>query len=700
MAAQRRRTPTRSAALSGAPLPKGARIPRPALIISLARTIFIGALVLFFASPPLLSWAHAHTHEQHGGGLLSLLVPGSHPGARAAGDQSDTGIPDDSDPIAPLLAAAAISILTPRIVADLGKIGILGAALMLGEALLACWGMAKQRRALPRIPITYLLVRATQPSTSGAAGRMGTSSTPSGDQFFRAVQQAIPPGSRSERFAGKAPWIAFTLSGIPDKPIELGMSVADPDAQRRVETAAALRAMLQGQLGGAQIDSVADPLQAALTPGARLAWREYGLILPSHYPLRFLDDIAGSDLLGPLIAALAPRGTRYTEAQIIVRPANRFALNWGWRGHATALLLRLQAKADYALIEDSKRVEAKLDAAPFEATVRIVAVAEGANVDAALEMALNQVAEVLGQYHQRTSHHLQTLMAIGAGTAAITPDMRPRAVHTRAPRFAPPPELLLPLRPWRAPDILTSIEIAGLWHAPSSALGSLIRWLPCTIIAPPPHAYIPSGRTDRIMVGMARRADGTTSPIGPTLRDLRPPLHITAGMGAGKSRALANICQQCVAHGYILLDGKGDDQGGSLAATVRNAIPLEDECRLIIFDILDTDWPIGLNPLAGIDLKKPGAKDQALGQIMAIFARLDPATWGKAPAMKEFVQMATLLILEGEPHPTLAHVKQCLLDAIYRERLLPHCTNVDVLTFWTLTFPSQGEQQRTSLHAL
>ena len=47
---------------------------------------------------------------------------------------------------------------------------------------------------------------------------------------------------------------------------------------------------------------------------------------------------------------------------------------------------------------------------------------------------------------------------------------------------------------------------------------------------------------------------------------------------------------------------------------------------------------------------------------MAIFARLDPAPWGKAPAMKEFVQMATLLILEGEQHPTLAHVKQCLLD--------------------------------------
>ena len=31
---------------------------------------------------------------------------------------------------------------------------------------------------------------------------------------------------------------------------------------------------------------------------------------------------------------------------------------------------------------------------------------------------------------------------------------------------------------------------------------------------------------------------------------------------------------------------------------------------------------------------------------------------------------------------------------------MPQCTNPDVLTFWTVTFPSQGEQQRTSLHTL
>ncbi|HET9223409.1 MAG TPA: ATP-binding protein, partial [Roseiflexaceae bacterium] len=596
--------------------------------------------------------------------------------------------------------------LTPSVVVALDKVGILGVCLMLGEVLLACWGMWKQRRIMPRVPITYLLVRAAMPSFSPSSGRMGAPSTPSGDQFFRAIQLAIPRGTRRERFAGRAPWVAFTLTGIPDKPIEMGIVVADPKDTRRTETAMAIRAIIQGQLPGAQVDAVSDPFLAALTPGVTLAWREYGLKLPPHFPLRFLDDIEGSDVLGPFASSMAPRGSLRTEAQIIVRPADSWVLNWGWRGHATALLLKLAAKADYALTDDTRTIEAKLDAAPFEVTIRIAVVADGPAASAQLELGLNQIAEVLGQYHQRTSHHVQTLVQIGAGhfmigaTGQDNAHSTPTVVHTRAPRFAPPPEMLLPLRTWRMPDMLTSIEIAGFWHLPTGGLGNLVRWLPCKILPPPPHAYISPGRADRIMVGMARRADGTIGPVGPTLRDVRPPMHITAGMGAGKSRALANICQQAIPHGYILLDGKGDDQGGSLAATVRNSIPLEDEHRLIIFDILDTDWPIGLNPLAGIELKKPGAKDQALGQIMAIFARLDPATWGKAPAMKEFVQMATLLVLEGEPKPTLAHVKQCLLDASYRVTLIPHCTNPDVLTFWTVTFPDQGETQRTSLHAL
>ena len=159
-----------------------------------------------------------------------------------------------------------------------------GVCLMLGEALLAVWGMARQRRNLPRTPITYLLCaprcRASARLPGGWAGR----STPSGDQFSARIQQALPHGTRSDRYAGTAPWVAFTLTGLPDRPIELGMVVADRRSQRRAETANAVRAIIQGQLLGAQLDEAPDPLASAHAPGVTVAWREYGLKLPAALP--------------------------------------------------------------------------------------------------------------------------------------------------------------------------------------------------------------------------------------------------------------------------------------------------------------------------------------------------------------------------------------------------------------------------------
>jgi hypothetical protein len=170
-------------------------------------------------------------------------------------------------------------------------------------------------------------------------------------------------------------------------------------------------------------------------------------------------------------------------------------------------------------------------------------------------------------------------------------------------------------------------------------------------------------------------------------------------MGGGKTRLLMNICAQAIPLGFILLDGKGDDTDGCLAARMLQHIPLADERRVIFFDIFDTAWPIGLNPLAGIDFKRPGAKDQALGQITAIFARIDP-NWGTSPGMQEYVLNAALLVVDGQEHPTLAHIKQALLDARYRARLLTRCTNPEVRMFWEVEYPQHGERQKSSLFAL
>lgn len=272
-------------------------------------------------------------------------------------------------------------------------------------------------------------------------------------------------------------------------------------------------------------------------------------------------------------------------------------------------------------------------------------------------------------------------------------------VTTRGPRLSPPSPVLLPWRPWAPPALLSSTEFGSMWHLPSVEMKTLIAWLPNRYLPAQPHAFIADGANDRIVLGYARRSDGTEAPVGPSLRALRQVLHLTAGMGAGKSRALANIAKQLIPNGFILMDGKGDD-AGCLAETVRLYLPIEVEHRLMIVDPIDADWPIGLNPFYGINLNQAGGTTQALGLVMAILMRLDAETMKKSMGMIQYMQMAVVLIVEGEPAPTFASLKQALEDEGYRAKLLPKCTNIEVKNFWENTFPNLSEQQKNSLSAL
>jgi hypothetical protein len=663
---------SRPRALAGAAAqPRGMRRPRPGLPLALLRALIFTALGLTLLREPL-------TH------LAAELARS--PERRAdTSEQLDLPAPPEPALLGALLLEAALHEELRPLLSLTALAGLLG---MAAELLFAGAALALQDRAA-RSGREGIYLRVLLPRNTGAPGA-GASAKPD-PELFRVLAGGL---SSRGRLLGQAPWCTFVLGAAPDEPAELGVYVAG-SARQRERFVALLHGTIGGLSPGAVVEPEADPLLGANTVGGHVAWREYGLALPPEYPLRQLDGATASDLLGPLTTAIGPRDARYVELQLAVRPFGGvagWALNRGWRGRATALKLLLEQKGDYALAPDVTALESKLAGAPFEVTIRVVAVAD---TPTGASAALDRVGDALGAYQARTATRLQRLTPLRSGQG------KGGSMLLRAPRFAPPPHFLLPIRPWRDPDILTPPELAGLWHLPTPALGSLVRWLGARRIAAPPHAFVdPAAPGKRIVVGHARRADGRVAPVGPTLRDLRQVLHLTAGMGAGKSRLLANLCAQFMPYGFTLIDGKGDDVGSSLITTVRRLIPPADEGRLVILDALDGAWPVGLNPLAGVEVARPGGADLALGQVLALFARLDPETWSRAPGMSQFAQMATLLVLEGEPRPTLAHVKQALLDERYRERLLPRVTNAEVADFWRVTFPRLGEGQRSSRDAL
>lgn len=664
--AQRRTTTRRSGGGSRpAPQPRGARPPQPGLFAVCMRLIWWLILGLTFGGDWLLT-------------------------------QSGAPAPDD------LIHQAYNAFLQwsqgPEAHRSLLAISWLYIALMTGEGISVLCLKYLQRWNMARAEVLVLRVR-TPPNTN----RIGSHESRTPDQdFFRAIAGAIP--STGHWFGGNS-WVTFTLSRQPDQPVDLLIAIGSRKPQHRLRIKNALTNTVLGFFPDARVDSypykeMDDPFTQAVVPGRVVVWREWGLQLPSQYPLRQLDDTDGTntDLLAPLLTALQPQGTTHlAEVWITIYPSSSWALNRGWRARATALKLSLEAKHDYALSNDGKLLEAKLQAAPFVTSVQALAVAD---TNESANSSLDAIHDSLGGYQARTGSRLQRLIELRRRTVRLPTSNRAlRLLQVRAPRpLLPSATLFLPIKLWRAPDILSSVELGGLWHLPTPALGQLVRRLPCKILPAPPHAFV-AGKEDRVAWGWARRSNGDRDLVGPTLFDMRQVAHGTAGMGAGKSRFGANFFLQCKDYGILLGDGKGDD-AGNLAETCRRLLTLEDEDRLVLLDVLDAEWPVGMNPLAGVDLRKPGGVDQVYGQIEAVFARLDPETWGRAPRMKQFLRMSALLVLEGERYPTLAAVKQALIDKAYREKLLPYITNTEVRTFWEVTYPESGDAARPSLDGL
>jgi hypothetical protein len=510
-----------------------------------------------------------------------------------------------------------------------------------------------------------------------------------------ALMRMVHGGMAKRFWMHPAPPYTLLISGAPDLPAELGALIGGaPDDQHRA--LGVLDGAVRSSAPGAQINVTDDPLIAAATPGRWIAWQRFGLALPPAYPLHTPALVVEHELAGVLLAAVRPHGSVvHAGLEIALRPQGGmtgWALGKQWRARAMALKLTLEQRQDYALAPDIAAIEAKLGDAAFEATIVATAVA-GQRDDAIA--ALRAIGDALGAFQQRTASRLQRLVPLArASVRQITAGQEMQIVsHLRTPPVSHPPTLLLPFRLWCGPDILSAGEVGYLWNLSAPQSNGLMRCDPCRRIAAPPHAFC-ADDPERIIVGYAAHTDGHNVPVGPTLRDLRQILHLTAGMGAGKSRLLANLCQQLIPHGFMLIDGKGDDRGGSLVDVVRQLIPITDEGRFILLDPLDTAWPIGLNPLAGADVTQPGGADLALGQILATFARIDPDTWARSPGMQQFARMAALLVLEGETHPTLAHVKQALIDEAYREELLRSVRNIEVASFWRETYPRLGEGQR------
>jgi len=691
------------------------------------RLVVLACVVLLWQLDPMIEWSNHLRQPLPSAGAEERLIAM----ARNAG----------ADVLLTLAMPPAIPII-----AGIAAIGMLWLLVSLIAHLVV---LAIQRK--PRVDGRYLAVHPLrEPAHSSQAA------TP------RAIWDALLPFC-TEGSAHKNAPLALTLHAQPDRRVELGMVLAGGHTARRAQRAPAggsvppdsllvglaqdVAAAIQGCDADCSVRPADDPLQAVLTPGRVLLWEELRLTGSADVPLRLPDP---ADALIPVLAAAMrpPAGIVALEVQFvpIVRPES---LQADWRQRGRRRLYRLQRRRWLSNGLDPVALGHKLEEQRVDLTIRLVAVAEPGMAAAAspalaslrrpfaplqssggrtaqrldraglanprratlarrplpyeyLPVGLMLISTVLALWLRLPILVIQGMVLLTALVSAGGVRSRRVAiarVRARAARLMPVSWGLLPIPVWAPPAVLSVTEAASCWTIPAPGRRDHLVTTLCRVLPVPAQLLVPTDAQDWLTLGVARRHDGVLAPVGLPIRSLRQILHLTAGVGTGKSQACAAMARQLLPHGLFLLDGKGDDQDGSLATTVRRLVPLDDEARLVIIDPLDADWPIGLNPLAAIDAQDPAGMARGLGTVLSILARLDPK-WSEATGMRQYAQMASALLIETVPTPTLAAIKQVLQDEAYRNQLLDRCANVEVLTFWRQTFPKTSAQQKSSLDAL
>jgi len=109
---------------------------------------------------------------------------------------------------------------------------------------------------------------------------------------------------------------------------------------------------------------------------------------------------------------------------------------------------------------------------------------------------------------------------------------------------------------------------------------------------------------------------------------------------------------------------------------------------VILFDVSDTDFPLGFN------LFQANSEDErnlVASGIVATFNKLFGNSWG--PRL-EYILRNVVLSLVEYPNATLMHILRVLIDKNFREEVVSNVKDSVVLKFWRTEFDKWNDKQR------
>lgn len=244
------------------------------------------------------------------------------------------------------------------------------------------------------------------------------------------------------------------------------------------------------------------------------------------------------------------------------------------------------------------------------------------------------------------------------------------------------------LRLARSTHILSVADVAALWHLPQANdvadLPFVERSRARTLLAP---AALAASESGAFRVGSSMHA-GHILPVHlPSDATRRNTLAI-AKTGKGKSTLLLSLARAALADrtsGLVLIDPHGD-----LAETALALIPDHRRDDVLLVDLGDRAYPIGLNPL---DVTLNPDRDKAVSNMIAVFSQIWKDFWG--PRMESALEAALKTLHEvnqaevaDDPQDgldrqfTLLDATPLMTFAAFRHNLLGRVRDPALTEYW------------------